>query len=496
MSVEPGEAAAAMEEDSIPLKIINQMGYGNFTNTVLKDADINSILQQLKKKPVSNPNCTPKQKGEISSSMVTFVSGHGNDLDIASRHTIVDAVLTLEFKFPELDYDNGEDGSYKLFKSGNQKGKKRVKKDSYLDILVPAVFKTEAAFRKAFETYIEKSVYLQIAMGEPGPSAPMSTAEKSDWTTITEFSLCSSGDVCLKNFSSSEVDIFIVENAYLLLQNYLSSLSSSSSSSAVTPLTDCDLIEFNRVIRHILRANFIEMWNSDATIKKQDDLWMKHYLKLIRATIKATGENRAKPKVWVLKRVSKSSFDRYYQLKPNEGEDPKYRVHEGLHIFDLRDEAGKEIPNVVEFNVWKEALKRESPDPTDKNEMLDTNNLIKNACETRFFDYVKTKFPITGITPANIEKNKAKRRAIAGILYSIESKELYLSEICLLGFLLGVLLTLYDPACRPVTHTISDAKGVPILSTTRSGLPRLDVDGVYNTADHLLTQYSQQEGAD
>jgi len=214
MSVELAETAKAMEKDSIPLQIINQLKYGRFTNIVLKDAEINTILGQLKVNSGENPNCTPQQKRKISSSMVAFVSGHGNDLDVATRHTIVDAVLTLEFSFPELN----DDGSYKLFKSGSQVGKKRVKKTSYFDILVPTVFKTEAAFRKAFEKYIEKSVYLQIAMGEPGPSAPMSTAEESNWTTAA-FSLCSSSDVCLQYFSSSEVDIFIVENAYNLLNN-------------------------------------------------------------------------------------------------------------------------------------------------------------------------------------------------------------------------------------------------------------------------------------
>jgi len=234
------------------------------------------------------------------------------------------------------------------------------------------------------------------------------------------------------------------------------------------------------------------MWDDNEKITAQDDLWMKHYLKLIKATIKATEQNTANPKVWVLKRISKSSFDRYYQLEPNEGEDPAYRVHEGLHIFDLRDEAGVEVPNVVEFNAWKEALKRESPSKEDKNEMLDTNNLIKNACETRFFTYVKTKFPTTG-DAKQAEKNKAIRRAIAGILYSIESKKMYLSEICLLGFLLEInMLTLYDPACRPITHTISDAKGVEILSTTRSGLVR-PVDEVYKIVDQFLTQSSQTE---
>ena len=481
---EPDRAAEAMKEDSIPVQIINQLGYGDFKNIVLTDAEINNILRTLNAKSMENANCTKQQQHTTSSSMVTFVSGHGNDLDVATRHTIVDAVLTLEFSFPELDYDKGPDGSYKKFASGKQAGQKKIKKTSYFDILVPDVFKTEAAFRKAFEKYIEKSVNLQIAMGEPGPSAPMSMAEKSDWTTL--FSACKP-DVCLQHFSSSEIDIYIVENAYNLLNN-----------SALKTPTDCDLIEFNRVIRHILRANFINTWDEELkNVKDLDELWCKHYLKLLIDTKKTPD----KPKVWVLKRISKSSFDRYYQLKPNEGEDPAYRVHEGLHIFDFRQANGAEVVDnsgqtVVQFNTWKEALKRVSPDPTDENEMLDTNNLKNPEFRAKFFEHIKTKFPIMSVAAKPVpttlpEKNKAIRRAIAGILYSIEKEELYLSEICLLGFLLDIkMLTVYDPACRPVTHTIIDAEGNEMLSTTRSGLVR-SVDNVYNILDPFLTQSSQ-----
>ena len=58
--------------------------------------------------------------------------------------------------------------------------------------------------------------------------------------------------------------------------------------------------------------------------------------------------------------------------------------------------------------------------------------------------------------------NKAKRRAILGVLRSIEQKAVYLSEIIVLGYLLKVILLLADPACRP----ISDENKIKL---TRSG---------------------------
>jgi hypothetical protein len=493
------EAAAAEPEKIIPQQIIEGLGYGSFGSIILTDAQITQIIDLLKKKSGENPNCTPQQKGRTSSSMVAFVSGHGNDLDVASRHTIVDAVLGLEFTFPTLT-DTGADISIPIKKTTKSKKPKqppfKITKTSYLDILVPDVYKSELDFRKAFETYIENNVYLQMALGEPGPSSPMSMAETPNYLTRSIVG-CLDKSVCLEGFSSSEIDIFIIANAYSLLYN-----------SGITNPTDCDLIEFARVIRHILRANFIKTWDEKmGDVKDESELWKKHYLKLLIETKK----NLARPKIWVLKRLHKSSFDRYYQLAPNAGEEPEYRVHVGLDIFDLRDSNGAEVVNaqgqtIVDFNDWKTSLQKEI-NPEKSNVFLDANNLKEPqfGFKERFFNYVKGIFPTTeadvriAIPRANaaaiqkeITKNKAIRTAIRGILYSVENAQLYLSEICLLGFLLGVLLTVYDPACRPLTHTITDEKGKEIISTTRSGLKRAAVDDVYGVLDTFKTQASQE----
>jgi hypothetical protein len=487
------EAAEAMKEKSIPQQIIHALGYEDFENIVLTDAQITDIISRLQEKTTTNTNCTEAQKKTKNSSMVAFVSGHGNDLDVATRHTIVDAVLGLEFTFPELDDDGLEipKNPPKNPPKKPSKAKKpkqptfKITKTSYLDILVPNVYKTEAAFRKAFETYIEKNVYVQMALGEPGPSSPMSMAETPNYLTRS-IAGCLDKDVCLKGFSSSEIDIFIIANAYSLLYN----------STLKTP-TDCDLIEFARVIRHILRANFIDTWDEKmGDVKEETELWKKHYLKLLKETKK----NLDRPKIWVLKKLYKSSFDRYYQLAPNEGEEPEYRVHVGLDIFDLRDSNGAEVVNaqgqtIVDFNDWKEKLIKGKLDPEQSNIYLDENNLKEPlfSFKDKFFDYVKGRFPTKGLTPAEVAKNKAIRRAIRGILFSVENEELYLSEICLLGFLLDIkMLTLYDPACRPLTHTITDEKNKEIISTTRSGFKRAAVDDVYGVLDTFETQSSQQ----
>ena len=199
----------------------------------------------------------------------------------------------------------------------------------------------------------------------------------------------------------------------------------------------------------------------------------------------------------------KSSFDRYYQLAPNEGEEPEYRVHVGLDIFDLRDSTGAEVPGVVDFNDWKNSLLAEI-NPEKSNVFLDANNLKVPDFDfkERFFNYVKLRFPTieAAIQRGNaaaiqkaIKKNKAIRTAIRGILYSVEKAELYLSEICLLGFLLDIqVLTVYDPACRPLTHTITDKKGEEIKSKMRSGRVRATVDDVYGFLDTFETLSSQQ----
>jgi len=462
-------AAAAQPEKEDARGIIRQLGYVavDENKIILTDADImNGILPQLKEKSSRNTNCKKDRtkktvKKTVTSSMVTFVSGHGNDLDVATRSTIVNAIMENEFTFPQVN-DRGD------------VTKQKPKKTSYYDILVPHAFSTEDELREAFENYIESSVYMQMAMGEPGPSAPMSLAgeQKSGW--LTEFSSCNNRDVCLSGFSSSEVDIFIVENAYFLLQQYL-----TSTQPPEIP-TDCDLIEFNKVIRHILRANFLDIWTESVRDQTGEDMWKIHYLRLLQETKR----DPTNPEIWVLKRINKFSYDRYYQLKPNEGEEPEYQVHEGLHIFDLRGTDGVEVGNVVDLE-WKESLKKE---PEKGNPELDTNNLKNPAAKDKFFSYVKTKFPIAG---ADAAKNKSIIRAIAGILYSIEKEELYLSEICLLGFLLDIkMLTIYDPACRPITHTVFDKEGNEVFSKTRSGFIR-KTDEIIKYPDSLTRQLTQ-----
>jgi hypothetical protein len=462
-------AEAAQPEKEDARGIIRQLGYNavDANKIILTDADImNEILPQLKEKSSTNTNCKkagrPKKSVKtVTSSMVTFVSGHGNDLDVATRTTIVNAIMENEFTFPQV----------------NDQGvvtKQKAKKTSYYDILVPNAFNTADELREAFEHYIEASIYMQMAMGEPGPSAPMSLAGEQESGWLTEFSACDKSNVCLSGFSSSEVDIFIVENAYILLQQYLTSKPPSE-----IP-TDCDLIEFNKVIRHILRANFLDIWTESVREQTGEDMWKVHYLRLLQETKKHPDN----PEIWVLKRINKFSYDRYYQLKPNEGEEPEYQVHEGLHIFDLRGADGVEVKNVVDLK-WNKSLKKEKQ---KGNPALDTNNLKNPAAKDRFFSYVKTKFPIVG---ANAAKNKSIIRAIAGILYSIEKKELYLSEICLLGFLLDIkMLTVYDPACRPITHTVFDKEGNEVFSKTRSGFVR-QTDEIIKYPDSLTRQFTQ-----
>lgn len=455
---------AVQPEKKDALEIITQLGYDSIKpdKIILTDADIiNKILPHLQEKSSTNKNCKKNRQKRnvktITSSMVTFVSGHGNDLDVATRSTIVNAIMENEFTFPQLN-DWGDET------------RQKPKKTSYYDILVPHAFTTEDELREAFENYIEASVYMQMAMGEPGPSAPMSLAEEqSGW--VKEFSSCNNGnDVCLAGFSSSEVDIFVVENAYFLLKQHFGKR---------IP-TDCDLIEFNKVIRHILRANFLDIWTESVRDQTGKDMWKIHYLRLLQETKR----DPTNPEIWVLKRINKFSYDRYYQLKPNEDEEEEYQVHEGLHIFDLRGTDGIEVQNVVDL-TWKGTLTGEQE---KGNPALDTNNLKTLECKNRFFNYVKTRFPIGGRDTA---KNKAIIRAIAGILYSVQKGELYLSEICLLGFLLDIkMLTVYDPACRPITHTVFDKNGNEVFSKTRSGFVR-PTDEIIKYPDSLTRQMTQ-----
>jgi len=398
--------------------------------SLLTDEQVKSIISVLHNKSRQNINCKETDKNKIGSSCCLFVSGHGDDLEVNTRNSIVDVVMGIEFKFP---MPNG-----------------KMKETSYSNILVPSnAYPNKKQFQKAFTEYLEKSVYLQMAMGEPGPSAPMNDSD-------IKYSTPENPQNIYFYLSSSEIDIALVANAYRLL---------AETNPAIIP-TNCDLMEFNRVIRHQLRANFIKIWDENPKlIENKEQQWMIHYLRLLENT----KENPNKPKIWVQKRLNQHSYDRYYQLAPNDGENPDFRVHEGLHIYDLRNEQGVEVPSLVQFNKinsWKETvgkktgILRASTSSQMTNVELDINNLNNKVFRDSFLKYVETKLSGSRSSTESVKKITA----IKGILKSIEKKELYLSEICLLGFLLDIqMLTIWDPACRP----LADEKRT--IGTTRTG---------------------------
>jgi hypothetical protein len=424
-----------------------------------------------------------------SSSASFYLSAHGNDLEIHSRLTIVDTIISGTFEIPSI-----VDGS--------------IDNISYWSILKTA-FPIKKKFIKAFSDYITNNIIIQVSMGAPGPSAPMDTGSDKNIGTKLEY------------FSSSEVELFIVGECFKAL--YDSTLPSSAlskpppTSSAKTkkallaelesainnPVVDissvsisnCKLYKVNNIIRHQLRTMFYRIWDLFLNKKGPDGLplrithrganeWQKHYQKFIVAK-----------NIWRLKSLSSSSFDRYFQLAANAGEDAALRVHEGIHINDIRDENGVEetyepIPGsgtrstLVNFKDWRRGPvifpKKGGVEPVpNTNNLLDVNNLCIPAFRERFKLYVESKlFNLQTNT-----KEQAIYRAILGILHSIELTTIYLSEICLLGFLLKIsMFTIWDPACRPITDdTLGkfNKKGVLIEYS----------DEIYGTTDFTYTSY-------
>jgi hypothetical protein len=87
------------------------------------------------------------------------------------------------------------------------------------------------------------------------------------------------------------------------------------------------------------------------------------------------------------------------------------------------------------------------PAPGQQAPQAPNENIIN-----KFKEYVDNR--VQELYPIDPAKQEAIKRAIKqGIMHSIDKGELYLSEICLLGFLLQLKLQLWDPACRPLERT-------------------------------------------
>lgn len=316
--------------------------------------------------------------GSIKTSGCWVMTGHGNDLDVRDRSTIIDEMLN-EFE------DFGPE-------------------------------------KAALSKYITNNVSLTMAMGLPGPSAPMQVPleQSKRWAGLT----------------TSEVDVQIVRNIYQLFDGYIGG----------APVTPDMLDVLDYIVKQQLRANFIEIWGQEGEYKlRQRGTWEADISRLMRME-----------EIWVTKKLTKDSADRHYQLRPNVGEDPEFRAREGLHLIDMRNADGLEIPELVLPVPESRWGPKRNPLPTSKG--FDLNNIQFPEARTRLENYF---YRVLGIQRATKEDNAFK--LIMEKISSRTEPDIFLSELIMLGYLLRIQhLQIYDPLCRPLEDS-------SIAAETRSG---------------------------
>jgi hypothetical protein len=348
------------------------------------------IVERIKVR-LQTPNLTNEELMEVFQEVFPLVppgrptisgcwvmTGHGSDLDVRLRPSVIDEMLkTFEDFAPE---------------------------------------------KAALSRYITNNVSLTMAMGLPGPSAPMQIPleENERWAGLT----------------TSEVDVEIVRNIYQLFDEYIGAR-------AVTP-DMLDILDY--IVKQQLRANFMQIWGrgGEFQLKTKGD-WEADIVRLMRME-----------EIWVTKKVKPDSADRYYQLRPNDGEDPNFRAREGLHLIDMRDVGGFEIPNLVLPVTESRLGPKRNPLPTSRD--FDINNIQFPEAKRRLEAYF---YGVLGIQRATKEDNAFK--LITNKIFSKTEPQLFLSELIMLGYLLRIQrLQIYDPLCRP----LEDAS---LVSATRSG---------------------------
>jgi len=318
--------------------------------------------------------------GQTKTSGCWVMTGHGNDLDVRMRMPIIDEMLS--------------------------------------------TFEDFSDERSALSSYITNNVSLTMAMGLPGPSAPMSVALENNerWAGLT----------------TSEVDVQIVRNIYQLFDEYIGTV-------AVTP-DMLDVLDY--IVKQQLRANFMQIWGRGGEFQLSErGTWEADIVRLIRMK-----------EIWVTKKVKPDSVDRHYQLRPNEGEDPNFRAREGLHLIDMRDARGIEIPNLVLPVAESRWGPKSNSLPTSRG--FDLNNIQFPEARGRLENYF---YRVLRIQRTTKEDNAFK--LITDKIFSKSNPHVFLSELIMLGYLLKIQrLQIYDPLCRP----LEDAS---IASETRSGTP-------------------------
>jgi hypothetical protein len=306
------------------------------------------------------------------------MTGHGSDLDVRMRSSVIDEMLT--------------------------------------------AFEDFTPERAALSRYITNNVSLTMAMGLPGPSAPMSEALEDNirWAGLT----------------TSEVDVQIVRNIYQLFDEYIGA-------AAVTP-DMLDILDY--IVKQQLRANFMEIWGRGGEFQLNErGNWEADISRLMQME-----------EIWVTKKVKPESADRHYQLRPNSGENPNFRAREGLHLIDMRDARGFEIPDLVLPVAESRWGPKRNTLPTSRD--FDINNIQFPEAKGRLEAYF---YGVLGIQRAT--KEDIAFKLITDKIFSKSEPDLFLSELIMLGYLLKIQhLQIYDPLCRP----LEDAS---LVSQTRTG---------------------------
>jgi hypothetical protein len=300
--------------------------------------------------------------------------------------------------------------------------------------------------RSALSRYITNNVSLTMVLGLPGPSAPMQVElEKNKrWAGLT----------------TSEADVQIIRNIYQLFDQYIGG-------QPVTP-DMLDLLDY--IVKQQLRANFMEIWGPGGEYElKTRGNWQADISRLLRM-----GE------IWVSKKLSSDSVDRHYQLRPNIGEEQEFWPREGLHLIDMRDTRGVEIPDLV--LPVKESGRGPNRNPLPDTREFDINNLQFPGARTRLENYF---YRVLGVQRAT--KEDIAFKLILDKIFSKTTPDVFLSEIILLGYILRIQhLQIYDPLCRPLADEHFEAE-------TRSGAA---YSGLVPAKDAMAYETFTREGSE
>lgn len=373
IDTEQGEEEKEQQEQEVDPAVIEEQLKKQIKTPNLSDREIMDIfLQIFPKMPTT---------GKKSKSGCWVVAGHGNDLDIRDRPTILNEIVKLHADF------------------------------------------NSPAERRKLSNYVRDCVSLTMAMGLPGPSAPMQIeTERGRWAGLT----------------TSEIDVQIVRNIYQLFQRYI--LYNGNN-----PVTD-DMLEIvNYIARQQLRANFMQIWGREGEFAlRTRGVWEADVVRLMK-------ENA----IWVKKKIGPDSADRYYKLRPNVDDEPELRTSDGIHLIDMRDNLGREIANLVlPVATYETPTGDALPLPRE----FEKNNIQFPEPRHRLEYYFTHVLQV----PRDSKEDQVFR-LIMNKIFSKTEPNIYLSDFCTLGYLLGIdNFNIYDPLCRPMSDE-------SVAAETRSG---------------------------